>query len=65
MAKKYSDGQDIGYVGEVTEVNEQIIYDLLEKDFLPINFVRSGMDGKITIHIILMQMMRRVRSRAR
>ena len=33
VAKKYSDGQDIGYVGEVTEVNEQIIYDLLEKRF--------------------------------
>lgn len=34
--RKYSDGQDIGYVGEVKEVNAQIIYDLLEKDFLPI-----------------------------
>ena len=34
--KKLSDGQDIGFVGNVTEVNPQIIYDLLEKDFLPI-----------------------------
>ena len=34
--KKYSGGEDIGYVGEVTEVDPQIIYDLLEKDFLPI-----------------------------
>lgn len=34
--KKYSDGKDIGYVGEVKEVNAQILYDLLEKDFLPI-----------------------------
>ncbi len=34
--KKYSDGQDIGYVGEIKEVNGQILYDLLEKDFLPI-----------------------------
>lgn len=34
--KKYSDGQDIGFVGEVKEVNAQILYDLLEKDFLPI-----------------------------
>ena len=33
--KKYSDGQDIGYVGEIKEVNGQIIFDLLEKDFLP------------------------------
>lgn len=34
--KKYSNGQDIGYVGEVKEVNPGILYDLLEKDFLPI-----------------------------
>ncbi len=34
--RKYSGGQDIGYVGEVEEVNPKIIYDLLEKDFLPI-----------------------------
>lgn len=36
VEKKYSDGQDIGYVGEITEVNPKILYDLLEKDFLPI-----------------------------
>ena len=36
VKKKLSDGQDIGYVGEVTEVNPKILYDLLEKDFLPI-----------------------------
>ena len=36
VEKKYSDGQDIGYVGEIKEVNAQILYDLLEKDFLPI-----------------------------
>ena len=36
--KKYSNGQDIGYVGEITQVNPQILYDLLEKDFLPIVF---------------------------
>lgn len=34
--KKYSDGQDIGYVGDIREVNPKILYDLLEKDFLPI-----------------------------
>ncbi len=34
--KKYSGGEDIGLVGEVEEVNPKIIYDLLEKDFLPI-----------------------------
>ncbi len=36
VEKKYSDGQDIGYVGEVTGINPEILYDLLEKDFLPI-----------------------------
>ncbi|MDD3251493.1 MAG: acetylglutamate kinase [Lachnospiraceae bacterium] len=34
--KKYSKGEDIGYVGDVTKVDPEIIYDLLEKDFLPI-----------------------------
>ena len=34
--KKYSGGQDIGYVGNVTQVNPKILFDLLEKDFLPI-----------------------------
>lgn len=34
--KKYSGGQDIGFVGEITKVNPKVIYDLLEKDFLPI-----------------------------
>lgn len=36
VEKKYSDGQDIGYVGNITEVNPDIIYDLLEKGYLPI-----------------------------
>lgn len=34
--KKYSGGKDIGFVGEIKEVNPKILYDLLEKDFLPI-----------------------------
>ena len=36
VEKKYADGEDIGYVGEITEVNTEILHDLLEKDFLPI-----------------------------
>ncbi|MGN1146646.1 MAG: acetylglutamate kinase [Acetatifactor sp.] len=36
VEKKYSDGQDIGFVGEITGVNPKVLYDLLEKDFLPI-----------------------------
>lgn len=34
--KKYSGGEDIGYVGDIQNVDPTIIYDLLEKDFLPI-----------------------------
>ncbi len=34
--KKDSDGQDIGFVGEIDAVEPKILYDLLEKDFLPI-----------------------------
>ena len=34
--KKHSRGEDIGFVGDIKEVNPKIIYDLLEKDFLPI-----------------------------
>ena len=36
VEKKYSEGQDIGYVGEIKEVNPKILEDLLERDFLPI-----------------------------
>ncbi|MBR4719076.1 MAG: acetylglutamate kinase [Lachnospiraceae bacterium] len=36
VEKKYADGEDIGYVGNITEVNTKILEDLLENDFLPI-----------------------------
>ena len=36
VEKKLSGGQDIGFVGNITEVNPKIIYDLLENDYLPI-----------------------------
>ena len=34
--KRYSDGEDIGFVGEICGVEPKVLYDLLEKDFLPI-----------------------------
>ena len=34
--KKYSAGEDIGYVGEIREVNTKILEDLLDDDYLPI-----------------------------
>ena len=36
VTKKYSNGEDIGYVGEVQKVIADILWDLLDKDFLPI-----------------------------
>ena len=36
VEKKYADGQDIGYVGNVNQVNPDILFDLLEKGYLPI-----------------------------
>ena len=36
VKKKYSDGEDIGFVGEITDVNPKILMDLMENDFLPI-----------------------------
>ena len=43
VTRKLSQGEDIGYVGQIQEVNPKVLYDLLEKDFLPIVFP-VGMD---------------------
>ena len=34
--QRYADGQDIGFVGDIREVDPKVLYDLLDKDFLPI-----------------------------
>ena len=49
--KKLSDGQDIGFVGEIKEVNPKILEDLLEKDFLPI-VCPIGMDDNFETYNI-------------
>ncbi len=49
--KKLSDGQDIGFVGEIKEVNPKILIDLLEKDFLPI-VCPIGMDDNFDTYNI-------------
>ena len=36
VEKKLSNGEDIGYVGEITSVDPKVLYDLIENDFLPI-----------------------------
>ncbi len=51
VEKKLSDGKDIGFVGEITEVNPKIITDLLEKDFLPI-VCPIGMDENFVTYNI-------------
>ena len=51
VQKKLSNGEDIGFVGEITEVNPKIIYDLLEKDFLPI-VCPIGMDDEYNTYNI-------------
>ncbi len=43
VEKKYIDGQDIGFVGDVKQVNPKILYDLIDDDFLPI-VAPIGMD---------------------
>ena len=49
--KKYSNGQDIGFVGDVKEVDAKILYDLLENDFLPI-VAPIGMDDNFDTYNI-------------
>ena len=57
--KRYSDGQDIGYVGEIDAVDPKILYDLLEKDFLPVvcpigfddNFDTYNINAECTIKL--------------
>ena len=51
VEKKYSEGKDIGFVGDVKEVNAGILYDLLEKDFLPI-VCPVGMDDEYNTYNI-------------
>lgn len=45
VEKKYSNGEDIGFVGEIKKVDAQILHDLLEKDFLPV-VCPVGMDDE-------------------
>ena len=62
--KKLADGEDIGFVGDVKEVNADIIYDLLEKRF-PSDYCTGSVWMMNTILITLMRMIRYVQSRKR
>jgi len=51
VRKRLSDGQDIGFVGEIEEVDPKILFDLLEKDFLPI-VAPTGLDSEYNTYNI-------------
>ncbi len=51
VKKKYSNGEDIGFVGEITDVDPTVLYDLIEKDFLPI-VCPIGMDSEFNSYNI-------------
>ncbi len=49
--KKCPDGVDIGYVGAIAGVDPKVLYDLLEKDFLPI-VAPVGLDDQFVTYNI-------------
>lgn len=51
VEKKFAGGEDIGFVGNITDVNPKILYDLLEKDFLPI-IAPIGLDDEFQTYNI-------------
>lgn len=51
VKKKYSEGEDIGFVGDITRVDIKILEDLLEKDFLPIVFPIGMDDNGVSYNI--------------
>lgn len=51
VEKKYADGADIGFVGNITQVNTKILEDLLENDYLPI-VAPIGLDDKFQTYNI-------------
>ena len=51
VKKRYADGEDIGFVGEITDVNPQILHDLMERDFIPI-VCPIGMDDEFNTYNI-------------
>ena len=51
VQKKYAGGEDIGFVGDITGVDPKVLYDLLEKDFLPI-VAPIGLDDRFQTYNI-------------
>mgnify|MGYP002853712916 FL=1 len=51
VQKKYSDGKDIGFVGDIDKVDPSVLHDLLDKDYLPI-VAPIGLDDKFDTYNI-------------
>ena len=51
VEKKLSKGEDIGFVGNIKNVNPKVLYDLLENDFLPV-VCPVGMDDDFNTYNI-------------
>lgn len=49
VTKKYVDGEDVGFVGDVTDCNPSILLDLIKDDFLPI-VCSIGMDDEFNTY---------------
>ncbi len=49
--KKFSEGKDIGFVGDIKAVDPKIIFDLLDNDFLPI-IAPIGLDDEFNTYNI-------------
>ena len=48
MAEKISSGVDIGFVGEITDVNTEIITDSIDNGYIPvISTIAGGFDGEV------------------
>lgn len=51
VEKKYSNGEDIGFVGDIKKVNPSILYDMIEHDYLPI-ICPIGLDDEFNTYNI-------------
>ena len=49
--KRYSNGQDIGFVGEIKEVNTDLLYKLLDNDLVPVICPIGSDDGYYSYNI--------------
>ena len=48
MAEKLTSGEDLGFVGEIREVNEKIINDTIQSGYVPIiSTIAGGYDGNV------------------